>query len=57
MGKRTYPPAPDMRLASTQQMTDGELFYVILLSLLCFQKIQCRQLLLDSFATVHWQLR
>ena len=29
MGKRTYPPAPDMRLASTQQMTDGELFYII----------------------------
>ena len=29
MGKRTYPPAPDMRLPSTQQMTDGELFYVI----------------------------
>ena len=29
MGKRTYPPAPDMRLPATQQMTDGELFYVI----------------------------
>jgi mono/diheme cytochrome c family protein len=29
LGKRTYPPAPDMRLAATQQMTDGELFYVI----------------------------
>jgi mono/diheme cytochrome c family protein len=29
LGKRTYPPAPDMRLAETQQMTDGELFYVI----------------------------
>jgi mono/diheme cytochrome c family protein len=29
MGRRTYPPAPDMRLAPTQQMTDGELFYVI----------------------------
>ena len=29
MGKRTYPPAPDMRLASTQQLTDGELFYII----------------------------
>jgi cytochrome c553 len=29
MGKRTYPPAPDMRLAPTQQMTDGELFYII----------------------------
>jgi mono/diheme cytochrome c family protein len=29
MGKGLYPPAPDMRLAATQQMTDGELFYVI----------------------------
>ena len=29
MGRRTYPPAPNMRLASTQQMTDGELFYII----------------------------
>jgi mono/diheme cytochrome c family protein len=29
MGRRTYPPAPDMRLAPTQQMTDGELFYII----------------------------
>ena len=29
MGKNSYPPAPDMRLAATQQMTDGELFYVI----------------------------
>lgn len=29
MGKRTYPPAPDMRKAETQQMSDGELFYVI----------------------------
>jgi mono/diheme cytochrome c family protein len=29
LGKRTYPPAPDMRLAATQQMTDGELFYII----------------------------
>ncbi len=29
MGKHTYPPAPDMRLAATQQMSDGELFYVI----------------------------
>lgn len=29
MGKRTYPPAPDMRLAPTQQMTDGELFYIV----------------------------
>ena len=29
MGKRTYPPAPDMRLAGTQNLTDGELFYII----------------------------
>jgi hypothetical protein len=29
MGSKTYPPAPDMRLAETQQMTDGELFYII----------------------------
>ena len=29
MGKRTYPPAPDMRLPATQRMTDGELFYII----------------------------
>ena len=29
MGRRTYPPAPDMRLPETQQMTDGELFYII----------------------------
>jgi mono/diheme cytochrome c family protein len=29
MGKRTWPPAPDMRLPATQNMTDGELFYVI----------------------------
>jgi cytochrome c553 len=29
MGKKTYPPAPDMRAASTQQMTDGELFFII----------------------------
>jgi len=29
MGAKTYPPAPDMRLAETQQMTDGELFYII----------------------------
>jgi mono/diheme cytochrome c family protein len=29
MGKRTYPPAPDMRLPETQQLTDGELFYII----------------------------
>ena len=24
-----YPPAPDMRQAATQQLTDGELFYII----------------------------
>src|SRR5262247_576210 len=24
-----YPPAPDMRLAQTQDLTDGELFYII----------------------------
>jgi mono/diheme cytochrome c family protein len=29
MGRNMYPPAPDMREAETQQMTDGELFYII----------------------------
>ena len=29
LGKRTSPPAPDMRLDTTQKLTDGELFYVI----------------------------
>lgn len=29
MGRNMYPPAPDMRLAETQQMSDGELFYII----------------------------
>ena len=29
MGKHLYPPAPDMRKAATQGLTDGELFYVI----------------------------
>jgi mono/diheme cytochrome c family protein len=29
MGRHLYPPAPDMRAAATQQLTDGELFYVI----------------------------
>jgi len=29
MGRRTYPPAPDMRLAATQRLSDGELFYII----------------------------
>jgi mono/diheme cytochrome c family protein len=28
VGKNLYPPAPDMRLTATQQLTDGELFYV-----------------------------
>lgn len=29
MGKHMYPPAPDMRQAGTQNLTDGELFYII----------------------------
>ena len=29
MGKSLYPPAPDMRAASTQQLSDGELFAII----------------------------
>jgi mono/diheme cytochrome c family protein len=29
MGRNTYPPAPDMRLPSTQQKTDGELLFII----------------------------
>jgi mono/diheme cytochrome c family protein len=29
MGKHMYPPAPDMRQAGTQDLTDGELFYII----------------------------
>lgn len=29
MGEHMYPPAPDMRLAETQQKSDGELFYII----------------------------
>jgi mono/diheme cytochrome c family protein len=29
MGQHLYPPAPDMKLAETQQKSDGELFYVI----------------------------
>jgi mono/diheme cytochrome c family protein len=29
MGKHMYPPAPDMREADTQNMTDGELFYIV----------------------------
>jgi mono/diheme cytochrome c family protein len=29
MGKRMYPPAPDMRKPATQNLSDGELFYII----------------------------
>jgi hypothetical protein len=29
MGQGLYPKAPDMRLSATQDMSDGELFYVI----------------------------
>ncbi len=29
IGKNVYPKAPDLRLADTQEMSDGELFYVI----------------------------
>jgi mono/diheme cytochrome c family protein len=29
LGRSLYPPAPDMRLAATQNLTDGELFYII----------------------------
>ena len=29
IGRGFYPPAPDMRLPMTQQLSDGELFYVI----------------------------
>lgn len=29
IGKHMYPPAPDMRQPETQQMTDGELFFII----------------------------
>ena len=29
MGKHMYPPAPDMRQEGTQNLTDGELFYII----------------------------
>jgi mono/diheme cytochrome c family protein len=29
IGGSLYPPAPDMQAAATQQMSDGELFYVI----------------------------
>jgi mono/diheme cytochrome c family protein len=29
MGARMYPPSPDMRKAATQNLSDGELFYII----------------------------
>jgi mono/diheme cytochrome c family protein len=29
MGKGMFPPAPDMRIAATQDLADGELFYII----------------------------
>jgi mono/diheme cytochrome c family protein len=29
MGGNMYPPAPDMRRADTQNLTDGELFYIV----------------------------
>jgi mono/diheme cytochrome c family protein len=29
MGKDMFPPAPDMRQGATQELTDGELFYII----------------------------
>ena len=29
MGRGLYPPAPDMRLAATQDLSDGSLFYII----------------------------
>jgi len=29
LGPNLYPPAPDMRLAATQDLSDGELFYII----------------------------
>jgi mono/diheme cytochrome c family protein len=29
IGPNLYPPAPDMRLAATQHLSDGELFYII----------------------------
>ena len=29
MGKHMYPPAPDMRRSGTQDLSDGELFYII----------------------------
>ncbi|MFL5415792.1 MAG: c-type cytochrome [Myxococcales bacterium] len=29
MGRNLFPPAPDLRLPATQDLTDGELFYII----------------------------
>jgi len=29
IGRNLFPPAPDMRLAATQDLSDGELFYII----------------------------
>ena len=29
IGLNLYPPAPDMRLAATQQLSDGELYYIV----------------------------
>ena len=29
MGRNLYPPAPDMRLADTQRLSDGEIYYII----------------------------
>jgi mono/diheme cytochrome c family protein len=29
MGRKLYPPAPDMTLPATQDLTDGELYYII----------------------------
>lgn len=29
LGKSMFPPAPDMRQPTTQQLTDGEIFYII----------------------------
>ena len=29
MGRNLYPPAPDMRKPATQELSDGELFYII----------------------------
>jgi mono/diheme cytochrome c family protein len=29
MGRRMYPPAPDMRQSATQNLSDGELFFII----------------------------